>query len=148
MRLNRPAVVLAAVLLTGIALLLHAGPLTPPPGAVSPTMKTLDEISTQISNLEVATGGVPIKRVVRGVMDVAAGELEKSQTFAPAIDPAKSVVLLSDYCATATLSSTNVFLGRTSACLINLTATQITVRLDASSASMDAKISYQIIEYN
>ena len=67
----------------------------------------------------------PVKRVVRGVIDFAQGTEEVTQTFSPSVDPAKSVVTLS-----------------------NLTATQITVRADASISLMPAKVSYQIIEYN
>lgn len=148
MRPNRSVWLLSAGILVTVTLLLRAGPLSPPAGTVAPTMKTLDEISTQISNLQVASGGAPVKRVVRGIIDVPAGQLEAAQNFSPAVDPAKSVVLLSNYCATATLTSTNAFISRSNTCLVNLTASQITVRLDASSASMDAKVSYQIVEYH
>ena len=65
------------------------------PGPVAPTMTTLSEISAQISALGSAGGGGTPKRVVRGVIAFADGECEKTATFSPAIDPAKSVVALS-----------------------------------------------------
>jgi hypothetical protein len=139
----------AAAILIGLGLLAHAGQLTPPAGSVAPTMKTLDEISAQISSIQVAGGAAPVKRVIRGVIDFAQGDQEMSQTFAPAIDPVKSVVTLSNATAVSfNSSSTSPTMARSNACLIDLAATQITVRVDASITLMTAKVSYQIVEYN
>src|SRR5437867_3744962 len=88
--------VFPATLLILVALLARAGQLSPPAGAISPTMKTLDEISAQISTIQAGSGAAPVKRVVRGVIDFNQGDQELSQTFAPAVDPAKSVVTLSN----------------------------------------------------
>jgi hypothetical protein len=118
-----------------------AGTLTPPAGPVAPTMKTLDEISAQIG-----TGG--IKQVIRGVITFAVNQEELSQSFAPTIDPAKSVVTLSPSCATDFNSTTAAMAGRTGSCVTNLTSSQITIRVDTSVRIVGAKVSYQIIEYN
>ena len=118
-----------------------AGSLEPnaPP---QPTMVTLSEISAQIETLS-----SPVEKVVRGVITFPyPGNTEQSQGFLPAVDPNRSIVLLSDAVATehTTLDSPD-WLGRTGACLTNLTEKQITVEVENHQA--DQKVSYQIIEY-
>ena len=147
MRSTSPRVLIGCALLITVGLLAHAGQLSPPAGAVAPTMKTLDEISTQIAGIQAGSGGVPVKRVVRGVIDFAVDQKENSQVFSPTIDPAKSTVVLSPFCFTDTPLSNAPWAARTGSCLIGLTGTQITVRVDASIALQAGKVSYQIIEY-
>jgi len=117
-----------------------AGTLTPPAGPVAPTMKTLDEISAQIS-------AGRVKQVIRGVIAFATGQEELSQSFSPTIDPAKSVVTISPSCATDYVTTTAAMAGRTASCVTNLTSSQITIRVDTSVRLVGAKVSYQIIEY-
>lgn len=121
-----------------------AGTLTPPPGPVAPTMKTLDELSSQISQIPAGS----IKRVIRGMIPFPLNQEELPQAFSPAIDPTKSVVTLSPTCATDYLPTTAAMAARTGACVIDLTSSQITVRVDAVVRAVPLKVSYQIIEYN
>jgi hypothetical protein len=121
-----------------------AGTLTPPNGPVAPTMKTLDEISTQISQIPAGS----VKRVIRGVITYTAGQEELSQSFSPAIDPTKSVVTLSPACATDYLATNSAMAARTAACVTDLTSTQITVRVDTVVRIVGLKVGYQIVEYN
>ena len=121
-----------------------AGTLTPPPGPIAPTMKTLDEISTQISQIPAGS----IKRVIRGVIPFQIDQEELSQPFNPTIDPTKSVVTLSPTCAGDYLPTTAAMASRTGACVIDLTSSQITIRVDAVVRVVPLKVSYQIIEYN
>ncbi len=118
-----------------------AGSLEPnaPP---QPTMVTLSQLSAQIEALS-----SPVEKVVRGLITFQNGQLvEQVQGFSPAVDPNRCVVLLSDTVATEhTVSDYPDWLGRTGACLINLTDSQITVRIEDHQA--EQKVSYQIIEY-
>ncbi len=114
-----------------------------PGAAPQPTMVTLAQISAQIQELS-----SPVNKVVRGVItfDDEQG-VEITQFFSPVVvDPNRSVVLLSD--AVVLNYDTNPdddWIYRNGACLIGLTSTQITVRIEEHPANQ--KVSYQIIEY-
>jgi hypothetical protein len=137
-------VAFTAVVVAGTVLWVNAGSLTPPAGPVAPTMRTLDQISADIASLQ-----APVKRVVRGVITFDKdGAPELSQAFAPPIDPSKSVVSLSDAVAMDCNLTPAPVIARHGACLISLTATQITVRVDNNIPITGAKVSYQIVEYN
>jgi len=141
---------LNVVALVGLAALLFmvfdcltgkAGSLEPnaPP---QPTMVTLSQLSAQIAALS-----SPVEKVVRGLITFPYnGDEELTQGFSPAVDPNRCVVLLSDSVATEhTTADYPDWLGRTGACLIDLTDSQITVRVEPHPA--EQKVSYQIIEY-
>ena len=139
--------VLVILILTALLLMVFdgltgkAGNLEPnaPP---QPTMVTLSQLSAQIAALS-----SPVEKVVRGLITFQNGQpVEQYQDFSPAVDPNRCVVLLSDAVATEhTASDYPAWLGRTGACLINLTDSQITVRVEDHQA--EQKVSYQIIEY-
>jgi hypothetical protein len=139
--------VLVIVVLTALLLMVFdcltgkAGDLEPaaPP---QPTMVTLGELSAQIAALS-----SPVEKVVRGVITFENCQpVEQYQDFSPAVDPNRCVVLLSDAVATEhTTVDHPDWLARTGACLINLTSSQITVRVE--NHQTDQKVSYQIIEY-
>lgn len=149
MRSTHTTIALFILILTVAGLWVHAGQLTPPAGPVAPTMKTLDEISAQISAIPGGGGGgASIKRVLRGVVDLAQGVQEANAALSATIDPARSVVVLSDVCMMQAPVSNNAWTARSGACVIDLTATQITVRIDACASSVPTKVNYQIIEYN
>jgi len=142
---------LNVVALIGLAALLFmvfdcltgkAGSLEPnaPP---QPTMVTLSQLSTQIAALS-----SPVEKVVRGLITFQNGNpVEQIQDFSPAVDPNRCVVLLSDAVATGhdTTIENKEWIARTGACLVDLTDSQITVRVEPHPA--DQKVSYQIIEY-
>jgi hypothetical protein len=140
---------LNVVALVGLAALLFmvfdcltgkAGSLEPnaPP---QPTMVTLSQLSAQIAALS-----SPVEKVVRGLITFQNGNpVEQIQDFSPAVDPNRCVVLLSDSVATTHETTEDEWIARTSACLIDLTDSQITVRVEPHPA--DQKVSYQIIEY-
>ncbi len=143
-RSTRPAIVAACLFVSaGAALWVYAGNLTPPAGPVTPTMKTLDQLSAQITALQ-----APVKQVVRGVLTFPKDQREVSQTLAAAVNPARSVVMLDNAVATAQPISDPNFVVRNGACLVSLSGSQITVRVDANIASVGVEVSYQIIEYN
>ena len=137
------------VALVGLAALLFmvfdcltgkAGSLEPnaPP---QPTMVTLSQLSAQIAALS-----SPVEKVVRGLITFPYnGDEELTQDFSPAVDPNRCVVLLSDSVATGHPTTSDEWIARTSACLVDLTDSQITVRVEPHPA--DQKVSYQIIEY-
>jgi len=106
------------------------------------TMVTLDQLSTQIEGLS-----SPVKKVVRGIITfVKMGSVELTETFSPAVDPNQSVVLLSEAVLLNRESyPSDEWISRCGACLIGLTDTQITVRIEEHAANQ--KVSYQIIEY-
>jgi hypothetical protein len=135
-------VILTALLFTAFYCLTGKAGSLEPYAAPQPTMVTLDQISAQIAELS-----SPVKKVVRGVITFAKGQgVESTQTFSPAVDPARSVVLLSDAVVLDPDSTTDDnWIFRSGACLINLTDTQITVRVEAHAANQ--KVSYQIVEY-
>jgi len=140
---------LNVVALVGLAALLFmvfdcltgkAGSLEPnaPP---QPTMVTLSQLSNQIAALS-----SPVEKVVRGLITFQNGNpVEQIQDFSPAVDPNRCVVLLSDSVATTHETTEDEWIARTSACLVDLTDSQITVRVEPHPA--DQKVSYQIIEY-
>jgi hypothetical protein len=140
---------LNVVALVGLAALLFmvfdcltgkAGSLEPnaPP---QPTMVTLSQLSAQIAALS-----SPVEKVVRGLITFENGNpVEQIQDFSPAVDPNRCVVLLSDAVATTHETTEDEWIARTGACLIDLTDSQITVRVEPHPA--EQKVSYQIIEY-
>ena len=116
-----------------------------PTASPQPTMVTLDQISAQIAALS-----SPIEKVVRGVITFPESTyggvgVELSQSFSPAVDPNRSVVMLSPTVASEHPIADGSWIARTGACLIELTETQITVRVEPLPAVK--KVSYQIIEY-
>ena len=138
--------ILALIGLTALLLMVFdsltgkAGNLEPnaPP---QPTMVTLSQLSAQIAALS-----SPVEKVVRGLITFQNGQpVEQDQVFSPAVDPNRCVVLLSDAVATSHETTEDEWIARTSACLIDLTDSQITVRVEPHPA--DQKVSYQIIEY-
>jgi len=117
-----------------------AGSLEPnaPP---QPTMVTLGQISAQIE-----AQSSPVEKVVRGVITFQEVTPELTQGFSPAVDPNRSVVLLSDAVAYSHAAHSYAdWAARTGTCLVGLTETQITVRVEPHPT--DQKVSYQIIEY-
>jgi hypothetical protein len=134
-------ILLFLVGLLSYGLIGKAGSLDPndPPG---PTMKTLDEIYTQI-----AASSSPIKQVVRGVVISYHGnECLFSQDLSSSINPSKSMVFLSPTVIQNDPPDFRPFAG---ACLISLTSSQITIRIDEWTAGWEPNryVSYQIIEY-
>ena len=115
-----------------------------PTASPQPTMVTLGQISAQIAALS-----SPIEKVVRGVItfpdSTYGGGVELSQSFSPAVDPNRSVVMLSPTVASEHPIADGSWIARTGACLIELTETQITVRVEPLPSVK--KISFQIIEY-
>jgi len=107
-----------------------------------PTMITLGQISAQIEALS-----SPVEKVVRGVITFPnGGSTELPQVFSPVVDPNRCVVLLSDAVASEHVAHDYAdWAARTSSCLIELTDTQITVRVEPHPT--EQKVSYQIIEY-
>ena len=106
-----------------------------------PTMVTLGQLSAQIGAMS-----SPVEKVVRGVITINKDEATGFENFSPVVDPNRCVVMLSDAVATEhTTPDYPDWLGRTGACLINLTETQITVEVEDHQAEQE--VSYQIIEY-
>ena len=106
-----------------------------------PTMVTLSQLSAQIGAMS-----SPVEKVVRGLITFPyPGNTEQSQGFSPAVDPNCCLVTLSDSVASDHGGEYGEWLGRTGACLTNLTEEQITVEVEPHQA--DQKVSYQIIEY-
>ena len=116
-----------------------AGSLEPnaPP---QPTMVTLSQLSAQIAALS-----SPVEKVVRGLITFDDGVVESTQGLSSAVDPNSCVVLLSQAVATGHPTTSDEWIARTSACLVDLTDSQITVRIEPHPA--EQKVSYQIIEY-
>ncbi|HUT29489.1 MAG TPA: hypothetical protein VMX13_06840 [Sedimentisphaerales bacterium] len=108
----------------------------------APTMKSLDEISGQISALS-----CPIKQIVRGKFRFW-GSCMQTDTLQTTIDPAKSLVLLSDAVNNdpSMGGGTDARLARNGACLYSLDSQSITVLCDCVYGN-DVWVSYQIIEY-
>jgi len=107
-----------------------------------PTMVTLGQISAQIEALS-----SPVEKAVRGVITFQnGGSTELTQVFSPVVDPNRCVVLLSDAVASEHVAHDYAdWAARTPSCLIELTDTQITVRVEPHPT--EQKVSYQIIEY-
>jgi hypothetical protein len=149
----RRFIVAGLVACLGVVLWAKAGDLNPPAGPVAPTMKTLDQLSAEHAQLASAiagiSGGGGIKQVVHGRIDLASGVFEGEATISPDINPSKSVVTLSDAVIVNTAGTyTNTLGARNGACLMDLTASVIKVRVDETGASGIRRVSYQIIEYN
>ena len=149
------AVPVVIMILLGAVLWAQAGDLNPPAGPVSPTMKTLGQLSAEHAQLASAIAGIPggggggVKQVVRGCIELAGGTFEATATFSPEINPSKSVVVLSDSVLKQLVSGTpNQLSVRNGACLVDLTSTTITVRVDDAPPTTIRQVSYQIIEYN
>ncbi len=138
----------------GLVLWANAGDLNPPAGPVTPTMKTLDQLSAEHAQLASAIAGISgggggVKQVVHGCIEFASGTFEASATFSPEINPSKSVAVLSDSVVKTLLNSTmNQLTTRNGACVVGLTSTTITIRVDDAPPSSVRQVSYQIIEYN
>ena len=145
-RSNFSVIVCLMILLVGVWFA-RAGTLTPPAGPIAPTMKTLDDLSAQISGISGGAGGGGIKQVIRGVVTYPLSQEELSQDLSATINPAKSIVLLSPACATDYNATTAAMAGRNGACVTNLMASQISIRVETSVRVAPMKVSYQIIEY-
>lgn len=147
-------IVVGLAVCLGLVLWARAGDLNPPAGPVAPTMKTLDQLSAEhaqlasaIAGISVGSGGV--KQVVHGCIEFPGSVFEASATFSPEINPSKSVVVLGEpVLKTYFTSTTNALSPRNGACLVDLTSTTITVRVDDVPPSTIRQMSYQIIEYN
>jgi hypothetical protein len=137
----------AGVAFMVLAVWARGGELNPPAGPVAPTMTSLAQLSADIAALKssMGAGGSP-KQIVRGVINFTEGEGQKSQTFSPSVDPARSLVVLGDVVYVSTPISIGAGHTRNGSCLIELTSTSITVATDAYH-SMARQVSYQIIEY-
>lgn len=134
-------VIPAALLFTAFYSLTGKAGNLEPYAAPQPTMVTLDQLSTQIAELS-----SPVKKVVRGVITFERNESVELDIFSPAVDPNRSVVLLSDAVVFERDSNPDdKWVSRCGACLIELIETQITVRIETHDAKQ--KVSYQIIEY-
>jgi len=151
----RGSIVASLAVCLGLVLWANAGDLNPPAGPVTPTMKTLAQLSAEHAQLAGAIAGISggggggVKQIVRGVVELASGVPQSSASFSPEINPSKSVVVLSDAVIVNMVSSfTNTLGGRSGACLMELTASSITVRVDETTATGIRRVSYQIIEYN
>ncbi|GMU22099.1 MAG: hypothetical protein AMXMBFR13_21870 [Phycisphaerae bacterium] len=135
-----------ALVVVGTAVWVQAGPLTPPAGPVAPTMKTLNELSDQIAAVQAALPPAGVKRVIRGVITLNTGETEKSQNFSPSVDPAKSVVLLSEAVIVVVQGAPSSLVARNGAAVLSLGASSVTVATDPQQSQQ--RLSYQIVEYN
>lgn len=106
-----------------------------------PTMVTLSQLSDQIAALS-----SPVEKVVHGLITFQnGGAIESTQGFSPAVDPNRCVVLLSDSVASTHETTDDQWISRTSACLVALTSSEITICVEPHPA--EQKVSYQIIEY-
>jgi hypothetical protein len=132
-----------------IVALLAAGQLSPPPGPVSPTMKTLSDLSAEHAALQSAIGGAAggggIKRIVHGVIELGASTTG-SAPISPAINPDKSLVCVNPAIIVVS-SGTPTSLHSRSGCVVELSAEQISLTVDTMSNVQQRKLSYQIIEY-
>ncbi len=139
-------IVLTALLFIVLHCLTGKAGILEPTAAPAPTMVTLSQLSAQIQALS-----SPVEKVVRGLItfqwDGQSVEqyVEQYQDFSPAIDPNRCVVLLSDAVATEHPTTSDDWIARAGACLVDLTDSRITVRVEPHPA--DQKVSYQIIEY-
>jgi len=136
-------VVMGLLVLAGLAAIFlpaYAGDLEPnaPP---APTMKTLDEISAEISQSS------PINNVIHGVIEYTWDQpAVKQQAFSPPVDPNKCVVYLSEAVGNIAGTITESTISRNGACLISLTDSAITVEVEPH-GQFNQKVSYQIVEY-
>jgi len=134
-------IVLTALLFIGLHCLTGKAGNLEPGAAPAPTMVTLDQLSAQIQALS-----SPVEKVIRGLITFQYGQsVEQYQDFSPAVDPNRCIVLLSDTVATTHPTTTDEWIARATACLVDLTDSRITVRVEPHPA--EQKVSYQIIEH-
>jgi len=147
-------VVSVVVVCLALALWAKAGDVNPPTGPIVPTMKTLDQLSSEHSQLVSAIAGIGggggggVKQIVRGVISFPTGQFEIPQDLSSSINPAKSIAVVSDAVLVSPYTGTQQYVSaRNGACLVNLTPTAVTIRIDDASPSGVRQVSYQIIEY-
>jgi len=134
-------IILAALLFIVIGGLTGKAGSLEPSAPPQPTMVTLNQLSAQIGGLS-----SPVKKVVKGIITIAKEQGIATQTISLAVDPNRSVVLLSDAVASEhPTTDSNVWIARTGACLFGLTSEEITIQVEPHPA--EQKVSYQVIEY-
>jgi hypothetical protein len=112
-----------------------------PEGPPGPTMVTLGQLSEQIQALS-----TPVNTVVRGVVTFDDNVMVMSDTLSRAVDPNKSVVLLSEAVTTERRTADYPeWVGRTGTVLVSLSANEITIRTEQMPVGQ--QVSYQIVEY-